>query len=311
MHFQYSATRPLTQTVCSLLTPTTAAFAFGFCFFVAWGLFDLSRETDGGPFDDFCSTGGGAHINMAIEFYKSYDFFATALPDDLKARGVDDVDAFPNYPYRDDGLLVWEAIHEYVAATLSEYYPNGDTDVVNDREVQAWACDMAENGLRGKFDAERCKTLDGVILACTIVIWTVSCQHSAVNFGQWEYLGFIPAAPLVLYGAPPKVKGVYKNQKEVMKFMPTKHETTKQIAVVHTLAMYSPKEEYLLPAKDSSWKESFFPPGSSSDKAIDDFHERLRKVEAVILAANARREKRKQPVYNYLVPSRVPTSIAI
>ena len=44
------------------------------------------------------------------------------LLNDLKRRGVDDEDALPNYHYRDDALLVWNAINNYVSTIASGYY---------------------------------------------------------------------------------------------------------------------------------------------------------------------------------------------
>ena len=44
------------------------------------------------------------------------------VPKDLKARGVDDTDALPNYHYRDDALLMWEAISKYVSEVVNGVY---------------------------------------------------------------------------------------------------------------------------------------------------------------------------------------------
>lgn len=41
---------------------------------------------------------------------------------DLKARGVFEKDVLFNYRARDDSLLYWDAIHEYVSAIFQEYY---------------------------------------------------------------------------------------------------------------------------------------------------------------------------------------------
>ena len=100
-----------------------------------------------------------------------------------------------------------------------------------------------------------------------------------------------------------------------MKFLPTKHQTTKQIAVVHTLAAYSPKEEYMLPKENAEgktpWMESYFSPGSAGDKVIDEFHLRLKLVQAELEGRNAAREDRGQPKYLYMLPAKTPASIAI
>ena len=40
----------------------------------------------------------------------------------LNGRGVDDEVSLPNYHYRDDTLLVWNAIHNYVSTIVTGYY---------------------------------------------------------------------------------------------------------------------------------------------------------------------------------------------
>lgn len=35
---------------------------------------------------------------------------------------VDDTEAFPNYPYRDDALLIFEVIYDYVREVLEAFY---------------------------------------------------------------------------------------------------------------------------------------------------------------------------------------------
>lgn len=40
----------------------------------------------------------------------------------LQKRGVDDEQALPNYYYRDDAKLLWNAIHHYVADIIDHVY---------------------------------------------------------------------------------------------------------------------------------------------------------------------------------------------
>ena len=41
---------------------------------------------------------------------------------DLKRRGVDDVEALPNYHYRDDAILIWDALNKYVDTVVKGIY---------------------------------------------------------------------------------------------------------------------------------------------------------------------------------------------
>ena len=44
------------------------------------------------------------------------------LPRDLEDRGVADPEALPHYYYRDDAMLLWEAIKKYVSTVIEGHY---------------------------------------------------------------------------------------------------------------------------------------------------------------------------------------------
>ena len=65
------------------------------------------------------------------------NFYDLAVPTELKSRGVDDLDVLPQYPYRDDALLIWDTLAPFVKKYLAVHYGT-DGDVVNDYELQNW-----------------------------------------------------------------------------------------------------------------------------------------------------------------------------
>ena len=64
-----------------------------------------------------------------------WSFHGSAHPMELERRGVHDPDALPDYPFRDDGMLHWQAIGTYVNTYARMFY-RSDDDVRADRERQ-------------------------------------------------------------------------------------------------------------------------------------------------------------------------------
>ena len=72
-------------------------------------------------------------------------------------------------------------------------------------------------------------------------MFTGSAQHAAVNFGQYEYYGFVPNAPTGLRKPPPIRKGEADYQ-TLLDTLPDKKTTVKSIAVSHLLSQFSRDE---------------------------------------------------------------------
>lgn len=56
------------------------------------------------------ATGGGGHVQMVQRAIRDLTYSSLCFPEAIKARGMDSTEDIPYYFYRDDGLLVWEAI---------------------------------------------------------------------------------------------------------------------------------------------------------------------------------------------------------
>lgn len=104
-----------------------------------------SLITAGGPIDRIFAGTIASSQQMAATARLSFDFTQRMPPNDFKARGVDDAGKLPDYPYRDDALLVWQAIHEWVQCYVGLYYAD-DAAVTADTELAAWAADIAGEG---------------------------------------------------------------------------------------------------------------------------------------------------------------------
>jgi lipoxygenase len=76
-----------------------------------------------------------------------WEFDKEGLPNDLIARGLAKRDAdgkvkllLEDYPYADDGMLLWNAVDNWLGDYLGLYYDDkvDAKKVTNDKELQAW-----------------------------------------------------------------------------------------------------------------------------------------------------------------------------
>ncbi|TNN26891.1 Hydroperoxide isomerase ALOXE3 [Liparis tanakae] len=96
-------------------------------------------------------------------------YSSLCLPENIAARGLESI---PNFYYRDDGLKLWSIINSFVKAVVEYYYPS-DSEVCKDTELQDWI------GF-----PESLHTAEQLTKFITMVIFTVTGQHAAVNNGQ-------------------------------------------------------------------------------------------------------------------------------
>uniref|UniRef100_A0A3P9HDB8 Arachidonate 15-lipoxygenase type B n=1 Tax=Oryzias latipes TaxID=8090 RepID=A0A3P9HDB8_ORYLA len=128
------------------------------------------------------------------------------IPDDIADRGLEDV---PNFHYRDDGLKLWNIMHRFVYDILSFYYKN-DGMVQNDAELQNWIQEIFENGFLRRSETgipQKFTTVAELVKFVTMVMFTCSVQHAAVNTGQYDLYGWMPNGPSTMQEPPPTQKG--------------------------------------------------------------------------------------------------------
>jgi arachidonate 15-lipoxygenase len=237
---------------------------------------------------------------ICVQGTLSYKFNESFLPEALKHRGVDDQTLLPDYPYRDDALLVWESIHNWVKAYLSIYY-HSDSDVINDSELQAWAKELvAQDGGRvvGFAEDGEISTLAYLIDAVTMIIFTASAQHASVNFPQNQIMSYVPAAALAGY-APAPTQTTGATEADFFAMLPPISEAELQLQTGFLLGSvhYTTLGDY----------DQHYFTDDHIQKPLQDFQDSLKAVESTIKTRN---ESRSQP-YEFLLPSKIPQSINI
>lgn len=68
------------------------------------------------------------HIDLMKKYYKTISLSSYDLPKVLQDRGVDDPNKLPGFHYRDDALILWDAIQDYISRILAIYY-HSDKDI--------------------------------------------------------------------------------------------------------------------------------------------------------------------------------------
>ncbi len=232
----------------------------------------------------------------------AFDFWGSMLPTELKARKVDDPERLPYFPYRDDALLVWEAIEKWASEYVGLYYVD-DNAVVGDTELAAWCADLIGQGLLKGF-----KTIVNraeLIQVLTMIMFTASAQHAAVNFPQRTIMSYAPSVTGAGWAHPPQsTKG--HTEQEWVNMMPPIDIAMDQLNILYLLGSvyYRRLGEY---------KSNHFPYLNwFRDKKVDAplarFNAELEKIEGEITLRNQVREPNPYP---YLLPSQIPPSINI
>ena len=160
----------------------------------------------GGPVDKLLAGTLEESMELVKDAYEGWNIKEFAFPTEIKNRGMDNTDRLPHYPYRDDGMLVWNAIHTFVSDYLKHFYKTDSQNIINDTELQAWALELSDqtNGGKVKGMPANFTNVEELIEIVTTIIFICGPQHSAVNFAQYEYMTFAANMPLAAYRDIPK-----------------------------------------------------------------------------------------------------------
>ncbi|MBD2501881.1 lipoxygenase family protein [Anabaena azotica] len=256
--------------------------------------------------DELLAGSIGSDQALAAHGTQSYlfNFNDIAFPNTLKNRGVDDASKLPTYPYRDDGLLIWQAIETWVRDYFNIYYPN-NSSVLNDEHLQTWASTLSsqEGGRLQNFGDDgsgRIQTLDYLVKAVSTVIFTASAQHAAVNFPQKELMMYAPAFPLARYVPAPTNPQQSEN---FFKGLPPLEQSLRQIGLLYLLGS-------IYYTNLGNYSASAFP-DPNVKPALDRFQTSLKYIEQQIHQRNSNSKGDRIIPYEFLLPTKIPQSINI
>ncbi|MBE8968500.1 lipoxygenase [Nostocales cyanobacterium LEGE 12452] len=258
---------------------------------------DLGRTQflqPGGPVDEFMAGSLAESLGFVAKVYEEWSVEKFTFPRLIKSRRTDDPEILPHFPFRDDGILIWNAVEKFVAEYLQLYYKTSQ-DLIDDYELQNWARELvAKDGGRVKGMPAKIETLEQLIEIISVVVFTCAPLHSALNFSQYEYMAFVPNMPYAAYHPIPETKGV--DLETIMKILPPFKQAADQVMWTEILTSYHYD-------KLGFYDEEFADP--LAQEIVVQFQQNLHEIERQI---DIRNQTRPIP-YNYFKPSEIINSI--
>lgn len=238
---------------------------------------------------------------FAVKGAQSYllNVNTSTLPQTLAQRGVDDSSSLPDYPYRDDALLLWNAIHQWIENYMSRYYTS-DAAVQGDTQLQNWVAELvAHDGgrLNNVGAGNRISTRAQLVELVTMVCFTASAQHAAVNYPQGTLMTYAPGMPLAGY-TPSPVTQEGSSVGDYLKLLPPLEGAELQMEILYLLGSV-----YFTRLGD--YGDNYFTDPVIQNYLVQ-FQQELSKIEEEI---NQRNQTRTP--YEFLLPSKIPQSINI
>ncbi|PHT59201.1 Linoleate 13S-lipoxygenase 2-1, chloroplastic [Capsicum baccatum] len=237
----------------------------------------------------------------AVAYDLEWRFDRQALPEDLMSRGLAEEDpnapyglklTIEDYPFANDGLVLWDILKQWVTAYVNHYYPQTNL-IESDIELQDWWSEIKNVGHGDKKDEPwwpELKTPNDLIGIVTTIIWVASAHHAAVNFGQYSYAGYFPNRPTIARTKMPTEDPtdeewenfLNKPEEALLKCFPTQIQATIVMAVLDVLSNHSPDEEYVGKNIEPYWAED-----PIINAAFEVFSGKLKELEGIIDDRNA------------------------
>jgi arachidonate 15-lipoxygenase len=261
----------------------------------------LATRIMGGGNDGSLEIVRRAYAGYAPRGVEPWTFESWDLPMELETRGVGVGSALVEYPYRDDGLQLWEALRRYVTDYLGIYYA-GDADVAGDAEVQAWVAELASptGGKIARIAPP--KGIADLVTILTRLIFTCGPQHSAINFAQYDSAAFAPNMAAAAYApAPQDLRSLRASDLDalLLRILPPPEQAAFQLELIALLTCY--RFDRL----------GYYQPGDFVDPqtqhAIDGFKKALDQASFTIATRN---RTRPQP-YRWMKPEHITNSTSI
>lgn len=249
----------------------------------------------GGPIDAIFGGTIESTQHAAAQDRLSFDFLASLPKTSFAERGVENL---ADYPYRDDATRVWDVLHAWVGRYVRIYYAN-EGELRGDTELSAWVQALKSDGRISKLGVV--STRDELIDVLTMIIFTASAQHAAVNFPQGEVMTYAPFISGATWAPDPdartgKTRADWEAQLAPIALALQQLTTLYTLGSVYYSTLWDAKFHYQRKFRDPKTRD-----------ALAELRRGMHRVEAEIDAANSTRAE----AYEFLKPSKIPMSINI
>ncbi|KAF6726031.1 Hydroperoxide isomerase ALOXE3 [Oryzias melastigma] len=191
-------------------------------------------------------------------------------------------------------------MHSFVTKILGYYYKN-DGVVQKDDELQNWIKEIFQHGFLKKEETgipQKFTTVSELVKFVTMVMFTCSAQHAAVNSGQYDFYGWMPNGPSTMQEPPPTKKG---EGISIMEALPDARTTAFNMGTVWALSTPPSDAKFLL-----DFKEEYFTEDGPCEE-IEMFKSQLQTLSNSIKERN----KKLDLPYTYLDPACVEWSVDV
>ena len=268
---------------------------------------------ESGFLDNLFPLGEEGAVELLKEAVEGWSLEDMAFPMSLAMRGLDGTDKLPEYPYRDDGLLIWCTISDFVVSYVGCYYKN-DQQVEEDEEIQGFLKNALSLYDRGEpadenerkereeeMEATRITTKDDLAQMLTTIIWLCTGYQGCLVKGVYESMGFVPDRPIYMSQMAPYEKPEESfTEKDYLAHLPSKGATVSAVAILFTLASF----RECTPALSSSARDNkvrSYVADPRAQECLRTFKANMTKVEKIIDQRNQKRDK----VYKWMKPSEI------